>query len=170
MAWVLINKIMKKTLKNKGFTLIEILVVIAIIAILAAIVLVAINPAKRFRDANNAQRQANVNTVLNALGQNVVDNKGKLLKPSGSDCSTIPAASASTKIIGDTDNSTTVNLKDCLTNYLENLPFDPNGGDATDTKYTIKLSSTGGYKVCAPEMTDDSGNKLTAANLYCISR
>ena len=36
--------------KRGGFTLIEILVVVAIIAILAAIVIIAINPAKRFRD------------------------------------------------------------------------------------------------------------------------
>ncbi len=67
---------MKKNFKNRGFTLIEILVVIAIIAILAAIVLVAINPAKRFQDARQSQRQANVEAILSAIQQNMVDNKG----------------------------------------------------------------------------------------------
>src|SRR3989344_886998 len=66
----------KRSQSEKGFTLIEILVVIAIIAILAAIVIVAINPAKRFQDARNSQRRANVEAILGAIQQNIIDNKG----------------------------------------------------------------------------------------------
>ena len=69
------KNVMKK-LPQSGFTLIEILIVIGVIAILAAIVLVAVNPAKQFRDANNAQRSSNVNAILNAVGQYMVDNRG----------------------------------------------------------------------------------------------
>jgi type IV pilus assembly protein PilA len=61
---------------QKGFTLIEILVAIGIIAILATIVLVAINPGRQFAQSRNTQRVSNVNAVLNAVGQNMVDNKG----------------------------------------------------------------------------------------------
>lgn len=45
---------MKRHTMNKGFTLIEILVVIAIIAILATVVFVALDPVTRFADARNA--------------------------------------------------------------------------------------------------------------------
>lgn len=71
---------MQKTLKAKkgGFTLIEILVVIGIIAILAAVVLIAINPARQFAQANDSQRVSNVNAILNAVGQFMADHKGDL--------------------------------------------------------------------------------------------
>jgi prepilin-type N-terminal cleavage/methylation domain-containing protein len=59
---------MKKLLQNqKGFTLIEILLVVAAIAILAGIVIVAINPAKQLGDTRNASRNSAVNTILNAI-------------------------------------------------------------------------------------------------------
>ena len=67
---------MKKT-KQKGFTLLEVLLVIALIAILAGIVIVAINPVKQLADGRNTQRRSDVNTILNAVYQvfkTLVDN------------------------------------------------------------------------------------------------
>lgn len=138
--------------KNKGFTLIEILVVIAIIAILAAIVLVAINPAKRFQDARNSQRQANVEAILNAVQQNMVDNKGITT------C-TIPTASAGVIKSGATAPDT--DLTGCLGSYLAVLPVDPQTGTWTstssyDTKYTIQMNATTKQvTVAAPQSTSD---------------
>src|SRR5438445_379142 len=71
-----------QTLKNKelqkGFTLIELLVVIGVLAVLLAIVLIAINPAKQFSQANNTKRRSDVNAILNAIDQYAADNKGSL--------------------------------------------------------------------------------------------
>lgn len=55
------------TLKRKSFTLIELLIVIAILGILAAAVLVAINPLKRMGQTRDAQRKNDLGQLKNAL-------------------------------------------------------------------------------------------------------
>jgi type IV pilus assembly protein PilA len=64
--------------KNKGFTLIEILVVLGIIAILAAIVIVAVNPAENFQKATAATRSAGANSIVNTIGQFIVGTNGTI--------------------------------------------------------------------------------------------
>lgn len=56
-----------KTSKRKAFTLIELLIIIAILGILAAAVLVAINPGKRMGQARDAQRKTDLAQIRNAL-------------------------------------------------------------------------------------------------------
>lgn len=72
-------KSLPKVFKNvRGFTLIELLVVIGILAILLSIVLIAINPARQFGQANDTKRRSAVTQVLNAIGAYAADNKGNL--------------------------------------------------------------------------------------------
>ncbi len=51
------------SLHIRGFTLIELLIVIAILGILAAAVLVAINPGKRTRQAQDAKRKNDIGAL-----------------------------------------------------------------------------------------------------------
>ena len=109
---------MNKTHKGtrKGFTLLEILLVIAAIGILAAIVLVAINPNRQIAQARNAQRRSDVNTIYKALEQYLIDNQSY---PAGVD-------ETPKDICGTTTGC--VNLGVLVPNYLAAIPTDPQGG------------------------------------------
>ncbi len=134
-------------LRAQGFTLIELLVVIGILAVLLAITLVAINPARQFAQTNDTKRSADVNTILNAVGQFTVDNAGQ-----------IPGAitTSATEI-----SSTGVDICDELVpTYIAALPVDPLTGDgqhvtdctaAYNTGYTIMQGDGGRITVFAPD-------------------
>lgn len=53
---------------KKGFTLLELLIVVAIIVILAGIVFVVLNPAETLRKTRDSQRISDLNTLKSALG------------------------------------------------------------------------------------------------------
>lgn len=67
---------MKKTNTQSGFTLIELIIVIAIIAILAAAIFVAIDPAKRLNQSRNSRRSTDSMALLDALLKYQVDGLG----------------------------------------------------------------------------------------------
>ncbi len=61
-------KNLKKTVqKNRGFTLVELLVVIAIVAILAAVVVLIINPLELTRRGRDAARLSDLSNLQNAI-------------------------------------------------------------------------------------------------------
>ena len=157
---------MKKYNERQGFTLIEILVVIGIIAILAAIVVIAINPARQFAQARNSQRLSNINTYLNAIGQDMADNKGLF----GGVCASVSLPATTTAILN--GSGTGVNLS-CLTpTYIPaGLPTDPTYTSGTDTFYTVVQdnvgSTTGRVTVCAPKSVETAlGSPVT----LCVVR
>ena len=145
---------------QKGFTLIEILVVIGIIAILASIVIIAINPARQFAQARNSQRTSNVTTLLNGVGQDIADNKGVFT------CGTVTVPATATHIGSGTGF---VNLESCLVpTYVPSMVMDPKGGSNADTGYTIDVDAQGRYQVCAP-LSVETG-VLNLATPICVTR
>lgn len=130
--------------KSGGFTLLEILLVIAIIGILAAIVIIAINPGRQLAQSRNAQRWSNVNTILNAVYQYNID--------TGS----LPASITTTQTeICATGGDCTglIDLGVLTTNetYLVSIPKDPTGGSTDGVGYEISRTSTGRVTVVAPD-------------------
>lgn len=125
---------------QKGFTLIELLVVIAIIAILATVVFVALDPVTRFADARNSRRWSDVNSILTAVHQYIVDNNGAL--PAGLDTTEKHMGAATTGCNVATGGCAVSTATDCvdlstpLATYLKSIPEDPNGDDQL-TGYSI---------------------------------
>src|SRR5258706_7313690 len=134
----MLDKFFSPKNKNKGFSLIELLVVMGILAVLSAIALIAINPAKQFSQANNTKRRSDVNAILNAIDQYAADNKGTL--PTNINTTNLQIA-----------NSGGANIcADLVTKYLAAFPRDPltmNGTPVTDctsygTNYWVFKSAT----------------------------
>jgi prepilin-type N-terminal cleavage/methylation domain-containing protein len=153
----------------RAFTLIEILVVIGMIGILASTVLVAVNPLHQFAQARNTQRVSNVQTILNAIGNRVADNKGTF--PGDSGCGQeIPQTATGM-------GTMKFDIRPCLVPaYVSELPVDPSTGSnsctndlctggAYDTGYTVSLSTSHRVTVCAPGSVQDGIDPA-----YCLSR
>ena len=100
---------------KKGFTLIEMLVVMGILVVLVSIVLVAINPKKNFDEANNTKRRSDLLTLSNAITQYSIDNNGDLVSGISDEFQTISS-----------DNLDICN--DLVTLYIAEMPFDPETG------------------------------------------
>jgi len=130
--------------KQKGFTLIELLIVIAVIAILAAIVIIAINPARQFASARNAQRWSDINAILNANWQYAVDNNGSLPSTiTGTDTEICLTGATCTGLIDLTVLTT-------ASTYLPAIPSDPTGSSTNGAGYEISITD-GRVTVSAPD-------------------
>lgn len=156
LALLIIYKNMFKVKKgnrvsHRGFTLIEVLVVMGIIALLSTIVLVAINPSRQFAQSRDTQRTSNVAALLNAIGQRAVDNRG--IFETGCVAGEIPTTVTSIKTgLGGFD------LYPCIVpTYIALLPTDPKSGTFTsateyDSGYTfVRDATTGRITITAPD-------------------
>ena len=148
---------MSKQKTLKGFTLIEILVVVALIAILTAITFIAINPAKNFADTRNAQRSSDVVQILNAVTQYTSEQGNSLttLVAGGTaiaSCTTDPDYGALPIGTGVGNvNLTGTGLNRLVPDFIVGIPVDPQPlGTAADSGYTICTTSGSRVRVSAP--------------------
>ncbi|TSC92754.1 MAG: hypothetical protein CEN89_456 [Candidatus Berkelbacteria bacterium Licking1014_7] len=122
---------------QKGFTLLEILLVLAIIAILAAVVIVAINPTKQLNTTRDAQRASDISTIASGIGLGIVDGKTK---------PTVTATTEATAqdICKKAQVCTGGVILDTVTvdSLPQGVPFDPTASTTTTTGYKIYTTAT----------------------------
>lgn len=164
------NSLKNKISVAKGFTIIELLLVIVIIAILAAIIFAAIDPLRRFQDARDSRRRSEATGILSAIKINQIDNGGRYVQL----ISALPVASSSEVfMISDgvvtsgcddanlycdtnvTDDDNCIDLSELVDEgYMARVPISPNGEgiwSESSTGYTLSKSEQGFITVRACE-------------------
>lgn len=154
------NIVIEKSSK-KGFTLIELLLVIGIIAVLAGVVFVALDPAKRFADARDARRLTDIENILSAVHQYVIDNKGKF--PDGLSTSEQQIGIGSSQDCQISNRCSVpqgycLDLSTQLSKYLKTIPSDPANGSDVMTHYSIQLNSENIVTVRSCDLEDQANS------------
>jgi prepilin-type N-terminal cleavage/methylation domain-containing protein len=145
--------------KNKGFTLIELIIVIAIIALLAAATFVAINPAKRVGDAGDATRWQDLSALADAFQAYLADNNSALPSSTMSSGVTYMLATStggSSLVTCDATITSAFLVLDTLITdgYIGQIPKDPTfvyGTHTYNTLYWLYRESSGKLKIGACE-------------------
>jgi prepilin-type N-terminal cleavage/methylation domain-containing protein len=147
---------MKSKLSHKGFTLLEILLVVGIVAVLAGIVIIAINPSRQLATVRNTQRASDLKLIYNAVTQFYID---KSYYPGSTTlsttslkeiCNTGSVSATDTAVTGGTCSSQGLtNISELVPVYLTAIPVDPSGASSTMTLIptTYAASNGTGYKI-----------------------
>lgn len=142
---------MYKNIKKleKGFTLVELILVIAIIIIIAAAIFVALNPARRIGDANDSRRWSDVNQILNAVHQSNVDAGGAFPDASewtaGANYYVLGTGAACNVDCGaQTTQAACADLASLVSgSYIASIPQDPVTGTAAHSDYYVNRTAGG---------------------------
>lgn len=125
---------------KKGFTLLEILLVIAAIGILAAIVIVAINPNRQLAQARNAERRSETNSLLKGVEQYLIDNGRYPGNVSSFTSNTTIEVCAEGVSEVDCTNDSLLYLGEITPTYLSSIPADPSA-TGNGTGYSLQYNS-----------------------------
>lgn len=126
--------------RQKGFTLVEMLIVVTILAVLVATIVAAINPAKVIAEARNARRWGDVNATMTAIYRYVIENSTNINQISTQE---MELGTATDGCNNNCPNATKdcLDLSQTLQGYLPIIPVDPLVGTSKRTGYSVKRDS-----------------------------
>jgi len=156
---------------REGFTLVELLLAIAIIGVLAAIVVTAINPGKQLADARDAQRRSDVNAIANGVWQYQIDHDGDLPCDANGNC-----LDESPRMVGTIDRGcdgavvcpTAASVSEScfdpvglVGTYLPAMPVDPRYGSGAKTYYVVRSYGPPDNHVIVTSCLPEQGTGIT---------
>lgn len=169
--------------RRRGFTLIELIIVIAIIAIIVAAVFVAMDPVRRLNASRNARRSQDVAAVAQALQLYRTDvlaagassitwpidtTAGWQMLGTGTACSNtcVNGATAAANCI---DISTLTQQGLSFSTYLNAIPVDPapgTGWAAGETNYLVdEINGTIKVRACTTQSEAPGGGGTTVPTI-----
>lgn len=134
-------------MKKNGFTLIELVIVVAIISVLSIFVLSTLDPVSQFQKANDGRRKSDLSQVQKALETYYQDN-GRY-----------PSNSASFEIISQDAQDPTKEWGTDFSPYMNPLPKEPNS-----SKNYIYYAEIGGQAYYLYASLDRGGKDPQACN------
>jgi prepilin-type N-terminal cleavage/methylation domain-containing protein len=148
---------------TKGFTLLEILLVIAAIGILAAIVLVAINPNRQLAQARDTSRQSDINTLQKALDQYLIDTGAY---PTSVSATPGYICNTGTEVVGGATNcSGRIDLRILVPTYIAAIPRDTQA-IGTSTGYNVVINPNNNKVGVSADLAE---RKLISINPHIIT-
>jgi prepilin-type N-terminal cleavage/methylation domain-containing protein len=125
---------MDSDFQKKGFTLVELIVTIALIVGISVVAVIVMNPLGQLARGRDSMRKSHVNTILNAVRQNIRDSR------TGFSCGVGNIPTTSTRMATGVGN---YDIAPCLVpTYLQKIPYDPN---ATNAHYLSITDYNSGY-------------------------
>ena len=138
-------------MKKSGFTLLELLIVIAIMGVMSTVLVALINPPRQLAKARDVTRETDLLAILGAVYQYTSEHSGELPDTDGDPAtSNFPASLTCVGTGGGCFNlgSAGDTGDEMVPVYLPEIPEDPKTGNASDTGYEIMV---------------DANNRLTAS-------
>ena len=104
------------TASRQGFTLVELLLVVAIIGVLSYVVITSINPSRHLAQAHDAKRQSDVLSIVNAANQYLIDHATL-----PAELTTVPQNICRIGV----EHCSAIDFSLLVSEYIADLPMDP---------------------------------------------